>query len=446
MMMKKYNLYIILFICTLSSCSDFLEESSQDLMIPRSVKDYKELFFGEVMKTNEKDIPHPYLEYMTDDVKDQCYYGTRPQVISNDFREYVWAYYTWQGNPEVGISNELTPDVAWTVYYHKILMTNIILDQLYTMNGTDMERQDLAGEAYFMRAFSYFMLANLYGKPYHPATANEDLCVPLNKEIGLSDKILASRIALFQEKYDVTILYCDSVFKVATQPLYKLQEKKDHYFFSLANKEILLSYGLTSLETHMKEDFRYTGNLVVSDDLLALYSEDDLRLTNYFKNTIGNQTRPTNKQYSVYTPIKWTKNSATVYANALRISEAYLNRAEAFAELGNTNKALADLNELRENRMKPGTPPLAVDEDGIVATVRKERRRELAFEGFRWFDLRRYGCPPLTHTYSSKENEGAGDVFELKEKGYVLPIPKSERERNTEIEIFDRPNSEPVNN
>ena len=63
-MMKKYNLYIILFICTLSSCSDFLEESSQDLMIPRSVKDYKELFFGEVMKTNEKDIPHPYLDYM----------------------------------------------------------------------------------------------------------------------------------------------------------------------------------------------------------------------------------------------------------------------------------------------------------------------------------------------------------------------------------------------
>ena len=28
----------------------------------------------------------------------------------------------------------------------------------------------------------------------------------------------------------------------------------------------------------------------------------------------------------------------------------------------------------------------------------------------------------------------------------LLPIPKSERERNTEIEIFDRPNSEPVNN
>ena len=137
------------------------------------------------------------------------------------------------------------------------------------MNGTDMERQDLAGEAYFMRAFSYFMLANLYGKPYHPATANEDLCVPLNKEIYLSDKMMkrATNAAvyaqmeedinkaiqcfkaiggektifsspnlpsayllithgLFQEKYDETILYCDSVFTIATQPLYKLQEKK----------------------------------------------------------------------------------------------------------------------------------------------------------------------------------------------------------------------------
>ena len=89
MMMKKYNLYIILFICTLSSCSDFLEESSQDLMIPRSVKDYKELFFGEVMKTNEKDIPHPYLEYMTDDVKDQCYYGTRKWEFQMNLRRML---------------------------------------------------------------------------------------------------------------------------------------------------------------------------------------------------------------------------------------------------------------------------------------------------------------------------------------------------------------------
>ena len=131
MTMKKYSLYIWLLAGILASCGDFLEESSQDLMIPKSVKDYKEFFFGEVMKTKGREIPHPYLEYMTDDVKDQCYYGTRPTPLSNDFREAMWAYYTWQANPEVGMSNEFSTDVAWSSYYHKILMTNIILDQLY---------------------------------------------------------------------------------------------------------------------------------------------------------------------------------------------------------------------------------------------------------------------------------------------------------------------------
>lgn len=490
MTMKKYNLYILLLICILSSCSDFLEESSQDLMIPKSVKDYKELFFGEVMKTNSREIPHPYLEYMTDDVQDMCYYGTRPTPISNDFRESVWAYYTWQQNPEVGISNEFTADVAWVSYYHKILMTNIILDNLPTMTGTEIERKDLAGEAYFMRAFSYFMLANLYGQPYNAATADKDLCVPINDEISLSDRMMkratnavvyakmeedinrsiqcfkaagiektifrpnlpsaylfAARIALFQQKYNATILYCDSVLESTPHTLYKLKEEDDQKFLSLANKEILLSYGITTFETQMKGDFRYVGQLVVSDDLINQYSDDDLRMTRFFKHTVGNQTRPTTKQYSLYSPQKWSNISSTVYSYAFRLSEAYLNRAEAYAELGYANKALADLNELRENRMKVGATPLTIDTDGIVTTVRKERRRELAFEGFRWFDLRRYGCPPLKHVYSSKETEDAGDNFELNDKkSYVLPIPKSERDRNTEIETFDRPESQLKNN
>lgn len=486
--MKKYNLYILLLICILSSCSDFLEESSQDLMIPKSVKDYKELFFGEVMKTKSREVPHPYLEYMTDDVQDQCYYGTSPRVISNDFRESVWAYYTWQQNPEVGISNEFTADVAWVSYYHKILMTNIILDQLPTMTGTEADRLDLAGESYFMRAFSYFMLANLYGQPFNPATADKDLCVPINDEVSLSDRMMtratnaavyakmeddirrsiqcfkaagvqktifrpnlpaaylfASRISLFQQKYDETVLYSDSVLRSTPHTLYKLKEDDEQNFFSLGNKEILLSYGVTTFETQMKGDFRYEGQLVISDNLIEQYAADDLRLTSFFKHTVGSQTRPTKKEYSLYTPRKWSTVSPTVYSYAFRISEAYLNRAEAYAELGNTNKALADLNELRESRMKAGAAPLAIDNDGIVSTVRKERRRELAFEGFRWFDLRRYGCPPLAHAYSSKETEGAIDLFELKDKSaYVLPIPKSEKDRNTAIETFERPGNEPV--
>ena len=51
--MKKNIYYIYILIgLALSSCSNFLEESSQDLMIPKSVTDYKELFFGEVYSIN----------------------------------------------------------------------------------------------------------------------------------------------------------------------------------------------------------------------------------------------------------------------------------------------------------------------------------------------------------------------------------------------------------
>lgn len=61
--MKKVIYISFLLMCAaLSSCSNFLEESSQDLMIPKSVKDYKELFFGEVMKNGE--VLHPYLELL----------------------------------------------------------------------------------------------------------------------------------------------------------------------------------------------------------------------------------------------------------------------------------------------------------------------------------------------------------------------------------------------
>ena len=62
--MKKliYIIVVVLF----SSCGDFLEESSQDLIIPKTVKDYSEFLFGEGYIRNNTSI-HTYLDIMTDD-------------------------------------------------------------------------------------------------------------------------------------------------------------------------------------------------------------------------------------------------------------------------------------------------------------------------------------------------------------------------------------------
>jgi hypothetical protein len=67
-----------------------------------------------------------------------------------------------------------------------------------------------------------------------------------------------------------------------------------------------------------------------------------------------------------------------------RLGEVYLNMAEAALELGNTNEALEAVNKVRE---RAGIKLLtAIDRDRI----RHERKVELAFEGHRYWDVRRW--------------------------------------------------------
>lgn len=74
---------------------------------------------------------------------------------------------------------------------------------------------------------------------------------------------------------------------------------------------------------------------------------------------------------------------------AIRISEAYLNRAEANAMLGNTTAALTDLNAIRTRAGLPAST--LTDNTAILTEILRQRRLEYGFEGHRWFDLKRRG-------------------------------------------------------
>jgi hypothetical protein len=73
----------------------------------------------------------------------------------------------------------------------------------------------------------------------------------------------------------------------------------------------------------------------------------------------------------------------------IRISEAYLNRAEANAMLGNTTAALTDLNAIRTRAGLPAST--LTDNTAILTEILRQRRLEYGFEGHRWFDLKRRG-------------------------------------------------------
>ena len=87
---------------------------------------------------------------------------------------------------------------------------------------------------------------------------------------------------------------------------------------------------------------------------------------------------------------------------SFRYAEIVLNRAEAFAMKGSDAEAREELQKLRIKRVKNASlAQLPQSNEALVAFIREERRRELCFEGHRWFDLRRYAVNAKYHLPSS---------------------------------------------
>ena len=84
------------------------------------------------------------------------------------------------------------------------------------------------------------------------------------------------------------------------------------------------------------------------------------------------------------------KNGAVNLDNVpvIRVSELYLTRAEAYAHLGQEAESHKDLNVIRNRAGLPNKFPTGTN---LVNEILKQRRIELAFEGHRFFDIKRLG-------------------------------------------------------
>lgn len=86
-----------------------------------------------------------------------------------------------------------------------------------------------------------------------------------------------------------------------------------------------------------------------------------------------------------------------------RLGEVYLNRAEAYAKLGNYGDALADLNLIRE-RSIVGAGYASIDATNAGDLIDKERQLELAYQAERSYDVFRNG-KALTRHYPGPQNQ-----------------------------------------
>ncbi len=218
-----------------------------------------------------------------------------------------------------------------------------------------------------------------------------------------------------------------------------------------------------SISPLYKGDKTFTDVMTDRDQRLIETIVPELRLSGYAKNysTSGYSTRKFFNDALKDLP-EGSSSLNTTDAPVIRYGEVLLNYVEATAELGTITQADLD-KSINKLRARPGIAMTPLKEvgglpsvDGVAAyddperdptvpsmlwEIRRERRIELLFEGFRLDDLKRWKKLEYTNTINSDINRGAwivkADYPDLKDvkiendaaEGYIIPAWKPETQR-----------------
>lgn len=468
-MKKIFVTIILLALCSvMSSCDDFLTNKDKDKIIPKNANHFKELIYGELIRS-WRDVDYMLLtDLMTDDVTSIYSSGNG----STDTRTQDYGYFTWQKEVEFTFEGDTNKDTFYSFLYNKILLCNSIEKLLGDVtDNPDMVFQ-LYGEIYFIRAYCYYMLANIYGYPF---VDGRELCVPLNVATGIDNQIykratsrtiygkiekdielavmnfeqtkqaqikfrpnlkatyiLATRIYTTQKKYAKVIEFAD---KLNYSDLYDLSAHKSKHslvidiqtdpqyvtFFCADNSELAFTFG--NYSTYELTKGTNLAWYTRSNELKEMYESGDLRSQIFFDSK-GNSIKTSNFY-----------NGA--FGLNLRLSEALLNRARAKLLLNNDASGAADdIEKLKLRRFEGSfTPQSAV----TIEDINDEYRREFCFEGLRWFQLRDNGQPKIEHKYYTSNTKFDTFTLQQGDKAYTMELPKLIRQRNPAIERIERP-------
>ncbi|HAL65141.1 MAG TPA: RagB/SusD family nutrient uptake outer membrane protein, partial [Bacteroidales bacterium] len=113
-----------------------------------------------------------------------------------------------------------------------------------------------------------------------------------------------------------------------------------------------------------------------------------------------------------------------------RLADVILLKAEALNELGDVSGAANLVNQIRARVNLPETP--ANDQASMRLAIEKERRLELAFEGHRWYDLKRTGrAIEVINNVKGENDIPLG--YQLTENRLLWPIPQAELDKNSKL-------------
>ena len=169
--MKKYfkAILILTAVIGLGSCSgDYLEEIPDNRTTIDSPEKIKEL----LVNAYPTALYAYFTELMSDNANDK---GSGMGATQIALDSYFW-------NETFQSVNQDSPEYFWTETYSNIAVSNQALDAIEELAIDTEEIAALKAEARVTRAYAHFMLVNLWGKHYDPATASQDLGIPIVTE------------------------------------------------------------------------------------------------------------------------------------------------------------------------------------------------------------------------------------------------------------------------
>ena len=463
------------------------------------------------------------LEPISDNTIDNAYVtsGQIEAALTGSYESFQSEYYIWDNvlfqdvisdNYYAGGDNaeifaidklEISPTNSrlfnnWSTLYNAIAKANLTLERAPLITDpslSETRRQQIMGEAAFLRAYHYFHLVKHWGgvpliletvKSADPAVVRvprasvaevyvqiiEDLSFALERlphtygedasvnkaraTQGAANALLTHAYAQMpQPNYSKVLEHANAV--IASPAGYRLLQNYRHLFDGnhFNNEESILevqflggaegNWGPQLLLPPSISGDSWRKFVTPSHDLINAFDaeNDQIRkqasvlfegapwVDEYWGNAIGSEI-----------PFAYKWKNASGWASSdrqyiFRLADIILLKAEALNELNRPGEAALEVNKVR-NRVS--LPDVAESDAGSQVGMREiilnERRLELAQEAKRWDDLRRYGVALKVMNSLNEIDLRSGQRvnYNATQSDLLLPIPQQEINRNPSLE------------
>jgi hypothetical protein len=452
------NLLFALSALAFVSCDNSLDLAPEDSLTPTIIFSTEALsgnavngMYSTLQSSNVlSGIPDTMTEWQSDNVE---FVGSFPTF------DEIYTYNTLSDN--TSILN------VWNSTYLSINQANMIIVNVPLVADpafTAARKNNLVGQARFVRALLYFKLSQMFGKQLKQDPTGSSLSVPLvtepfqgvvnkperatlkdvytlieqdllfakgaitntakDKATSAAATALLARLYLYQERWSdaansaTTVINTPGIALAANFGFYNTTSSE--HVFQVQNIPGDAGFAESFSKLYSPTANGGRGDAPFSTNLSSAFESEpgDLR---YALSRIGVDAKNRSSRFTTKYP---NGLANTDDPNVLRVSEMYLIRAEANLRGSLLIGGSTPVQDVNRTRVRAGLAPLLLV---TVNDILNERRKEFCFEGLRRMDLLRNNLPLRSASMSNF------DKAQPTSDKVVYPIPQRERDNNPNL-------------